>query len=291
MSKQKWTNLINLSNIDVSLNDISLSYNYLCYDINLEIKKKDKENINIIITSKPQFDEVYHLLIHYQLLVNGKPIHVVMDDFWNGGECELINCLYNNVMIENLKFELEMVEIKSSQNLKEKSSLRNFQITVGGEAFFVNINQLEEYGGALFKAVDSKVKEGKTGCEFNDLLPSEFRILMDALFTYNSLNINRRNYLSLLYIASTLKSNILLRSLEGFLISSQEVHPIRKLEHAVSYRMARLADSIVRSYENNKVKMLEDLHRYMEQNNETLEEQHPMILQIFDIGNNHVIIN
>uniref|UniRef100_A0A0K0FSH9 BTB domain-containing protein n=1 Tax=Strongyloides venezuelensis TaxID=75913 RepID=A0A0K0FSH9_STRVS len=291
MEKQKWTNLINLSNIDVSLNDTSLSYNYLCYDINLSIKRTVKGNVNIIISVKPQFEEVYHLLVHYQLLINGKPTHVIMDDFWNGGECQLINCLYNNTTIENLKFELEMVEIKSPSNLKEKSCLRNFKIIVGEDEYYVSPNQVEEYGGRLFEVVDGKIKEGIMECEMNDLLPNEFRILIDALFMYNSLNINRRNYLSLLYIGMSLRLNVLLRSLEGFLIGSQEIHPIRKLEHAVSYRMTRLADSIIRSYDNNKIKMLEDLHRYMEQNNETLEEQHPMILQIFDIGTNHVIIN
>uniref|UniRef100_A0A0N4ZR85 BTB domain-containing protein n=1 Tax=Parastrongyloides trichosuri TaxID=131310 RepID=A0A0N4ZR85_PARTI len=291
MTKEKWTTLISLSEKDCSIEDIKLTCAYLCYDINLTITQI-KDKIKIIITNKPQFDEVYHILLHYQLIVNGRRIIRIMDDFWNGKECELINCLYNDTtVIDTLKFEIEMVEIKSGENLKEKSCLRNFKVNVGGESFYFNIKQLEEYGGKLYNVIKENLDEEKMECEFNEILPNEFRIFIEACFKYNSLNINRRNYLQLLPIATTLQAHLLLRSLETFLITNKEIHQIRKLEHAITYRMSRLCDVIIRSYENNRVKMLSDLHQYMEKNNETLDEQHPMILQIFDIGSNHVIIN
>lgn len=98
----------------------------------------------------------------------------------------------------------------------------------------------------------------------------------------------RRNFSQILEIAEKFKIDGLLRFVETFVLESGTIHKIRKLEYAAEYRMSRLADFVLRSFET-RMKRLECLHEYLAQMNESLDDVHPNILEMLEISSSEVL--
>ena len=58
-------------------------------------------------------------------------------------------------------------------------------------------------------------------------------------------------------------------------MESETMHKIRKLEYAAEFRMARLADFVLRSFPT-KIARLDSLFDYLAQNGELFDEVHPV---------------
>lgn len=106
---------------------------------------------------------------------------------------------------------------------------------------------------------------------------------------HSAAHLYSRNFRQILAVAEKHKIVGVLRSVETFLIDSETVHKIRKLEYAAEYRMARLADTVLRSFKS-RIERLNCLHDYLKLNNETLIDVHPDILQMFDITDDQIIL-
>ncbi|TKR80865.1 hypothetical protein L596_014855 [Steinernema carpocapsae] len=114
-------------------------------------------------------------------------------------------------------------------------------------------------------------------------------ILLEACCLYDNLLIHRRILDELLTLAARLKMAPVLRSLEMFILNSETIHPIRKFEYAAEFRMSRLADSVQRAFKS-RIYFIDCLHELMRDNNESLGQMHPKVLQIMNIGASSIVI-
>lgn len=81
----------------------------------------------------------------------------------------------------------------------------------------------------------------------------------------------------ILTIAEREKITTLLRLAETFLIESETINRIRKLEYAVEYRMSRLADFILRPF-SSSISRLDALIEYLSINGENLDQVHKVCI-------------
>uniref|UniRef100_A0A914WSM5 Uncharacterized protein n=1 Tax=Plectus sambesii TaxID=2011161 RepID=A0A914WSM5_9BILA len=177
----------------------------------------------------------------------------------------------------------------SRENLSDESPYRDFALLNGNTAYFVDVNYLADLGGAQFAEWKDLRSKGHRRTVVMDWAPDDLRLLMDALCTYRSPVITCRNYDFILSVASRLKITKVLRAIERFLIDARHIHPIRKLELAVEFRLAMLGDAILRSF-RSPLDALDSLHDFLNQNGETLDNVHPDVLLALDVHLDYVIV-
>uniref|UniRef100_A0AC35TUK6 BTB domain-containing protein n=1 Tax=Rhabditophanes sp. KR3021 TaxID=114890 RepID=A0AC35TUK6_9BILA len=282
--------LLNQKQIDVSAGKFTTSVTYLGYVINVDCQSlgDSKEKTRFIVTTHAEGEDIYELVIHWRLKC-GSFTEEIKFDFWDGHQIKLLEVVIDGLLHNDVTFGIAMVEVKNGADLCCQADSREFKLKCGENVYYVNLGEFKEIAGTLYQEIEKAQKEDKF-FEVNQVMPDDFKVFIEGCLKYDSINVNRRNYLTLMRVAKRLKANNLLRTIETFLISDKEIHAIRKLEISVIYRMARLCDSVTRSFSGNSLKMIGSLHEYMEKNGESMENQHPLVLKIFDIGHDYVLI-
>ncbi|VBB30089.1 unnamed protein product [Acanthocheilonema viteae] len=79
------------------------------------------------------------------------------------------------------------------------------------------------------------------------------------------------NYDVLVSVSFRYNIGSVLRTVESFLMDAEWIHPIRRLEYAVCYKLARLGDTISRKLVSSNT-AIEKLHEYLAENGETLAQ-------------------
>nr|CAD2172811.1 unnamed protein product [Meloidogyne enterolobii] len=174
-------------------------------------------------------------------------------------------------------------------DLSVSNGFRNFAILNSDRTWYVNTNQLNTFGGRLFKEWYERDSQGESNCVVQSLTVNELNQLLTACCAYSTPVVHSRNFDVLLEIADKEKITGLLRLLESFLVESRVVHPIRKLEYSAEYRMTRLATSVLRSFPN-RLARLDSLFSYLSENGENITDVHLDVLEMLEIQPESIII-
>uniref|UniRef100_A0A914KUN3 Uncharacterized protein n=1 Tax=Meloidogyne incognita TaxID=6306 RepID=A0A914KUN3_MELIC len=263
-----------------------------------ECQKEDEENkkqhakVELAIEpanlSGDEKGDGYELIVDYKLVVDSET-KLIERDRWKDKEV-LQEIETNSCTIDWLEFSLcvrEMLGIPG--DLSVSNGFRNFAILNSDRTWYVNTNQLNTFGGRLFKEWYERDSQGESNCVVQSLTVNELNQLLTACCAYSTPVVHSRNFDVLLEIADKEKITGLLRLLESFLVESRVVHPIRKLEYSAEYRMSRLATSVLRSF-SNRLARLDSLFSYLSENGENISDVHLDVLEMLEIQPESIII-
>ncbi|KAH7728036.1 UDP-N-acetylglucosamine transferase subunit ALG14 [Aphelenchoides avenae] len=228
---------------------------------------RNGESAKVTLNVDPGEGCGYELLIDYRLEVDGI-VEATEKDLWKTKE-ELIAIIAASHEF-SITFSAYVREILAPQDLSKATSFRNFRVITSSQEFYVNAPKLKDLGGDVFKDwFHRETVESESSAVVQSMDPKDLEVLLIACCAYSTLVIHRRNFRQILSVAEQHKIGGVLRAVETFLIESETVHKMRKLEYAAEYRMARLADIVLRSF-NSRIERLNCLHDYLKQNGETL---------------------
>ncbi|TKR80862.1 hypothetical protein L596_014853 [Steinernema carpocapsae] len=248
---------------------------------------KDPNTSHVTCEIVPDSDGHYHLLIDYEIIIDNTK-KTVERDLWTKQETIFDVIFLSRAFTVSLNVNTS--SMLSPCDLTTSVGRRTFQISMNDrKPYFVNPVQLAEFGGAVFKDWKEKQASGENSAIELSMDSRSLRILLEACCLYDNLLIHRRILDELLTLAARLKMAPVLRSLETFILNSETIHPIRKLEYAAEFRMSRLADSVQRAFKS-RIDLLDCLHEFMRENNESLDQMHPKVLQILNIGASSIVI-
>ncbi|KHJ89173.1 hypothetical protein OESDEN_11010 [Oesophagostomum dentatum] len=176
-------------------------------------------------------------------------------------------------------------------NTKRRKAEGNFEmLTLELECppynFHVDLRVLAELGGPLFTSWKVKQEAGVDFVEVTDMSPEDVKVLIHATARFGSIVIHKDNYLVMSILASQYRMLTVLREVESYLIAAN-MPLMRKLEFAAELRMARLYDATMREIGPNAV---EELHRYLRDNGDRLQDVHWMLRSALGLNNDYVCI-
>lgn len=120
---------------------------------------------------------------------------------------------------------------------------------------------------------------------------TEMEIFLDAVCTHRKAVITNRNFDIVLRIAQEYGVDKVLRACEAYLIDTDAMHPIRKLEYAAEFGLGLLGETVVRQLTDSKpMAALLALHDYLRLNNETVDQMHPDVLNSLNIFDGYVVL-
>ncbi|MFH4977620.1 hypothetical protein AB6A40_004329 [Gnathostoma spinigerum] len=232
---------------------------------------------------------VYSLLVDVLFSINDIQ-HEVEQSLWDS-DAEVFTLVdeFDKKCLASVQFSFRVVEMLSPQNLTISTPYRTLKIKCEDLSFFVDPGYLASLGGMLFDRWKQLASKGETHVEITDMSRDELICLLDAICKYRQIIVHRKNYCDLLAIAAKYAISSVLRAVESFLIDVKWIHPIRKLEYAVVYRLARLGDAVVRSIVTS-AQASDVLYDYLNLTGEPLEQMHPDVLTSLNIFPDHVII-
>ncbi|KAF7633351.1 hypothetical protein Mgra_00007233 [Meloidogyne graminicola] len=230
----------------------------------------------------------YELIVDYKLVVDSET-KLIERDRWKNKEV-LQEIETNSCNIDWLELSLcvrEMLGIPGDLHIS--NSFRNFALLNSDKTWYVNTNQLNTFGGRLFKEWYERDSQGENTCVVQSIDDKELDLLLTACCAYSTPIVHRRNFDKLLEIADKEKITGLLRLLESFIVDSRVIHPIRKLEYSAEYRMSRLATSVLRSFPN-RLSRLDSLFAYLSENGENITDVHLDVLKMLEIQSESIVI-
>jgi hypothetical protein len=261
------------ANVDVENKRFSISVSESCFEITISANKFNASKAKVEMSIMPEIPDTYELIVER--------------DKWREEEVLI------SLTLDDLNFGIELAlnvrDILAPQDLSVSTGFRNFKVLTSSREFFVNVTQLKELGGRMFKDWYTRECQGESSVVVQQMDANELAILLEACCAYSTPIVHRRNFRQILSLAEREKIVGLLRIIESFLIESESVHQIRKLELAAEYRMSRLADSVLRSFPS-KVSRLNGLFDYLSQNGESLEDVHMDVLEMLEIHSDHIVL-
>lgn len=276
--------------IDVEEKPLSFEFAEVCFSITITAAERLDGGSIVELIIEPEMPKGYDLIVDYKFVVDASE-HFVERDIWRGRIKEKEKLLAVNIekTTFDVKFLINIREILAPQDLSVSTNYRNLNILTSNRGFYVNSVKLKELGGRLFKDWYDRECLGETSIVALSLDSEELLLLLEACCAYSSPILHRRNLSEILKIAEREKITGLLRLAESFLMESETMHKIRKLEYAAEFRMARLADFVLRSFPT-KIARLDSLFDYLAQNGELFDEVHPAVLEMVEIYPDYVVI-
>lgn len=120
---------------------------------------------------------------------------------------------------------------------------------------------------------------------------TDMEAFLDALCTHRKPVITNRNFDVVLRLAQEFVVDKALRACEAYLIETDAVHPIRKLEYAAEYGLGLLGESVVRQLTDaSPLAALHCLHEYLQMNDERLDQMHPDVLHSLNVFDKYVVL-
>lgn len=228
----------------------------------------------------------YSMLVDFELSLDD--IHFLVEkDLW-----ETANVVLHEERpcgsVAKVCLRIRIVETLSAQDLHTESPYRSFQLLCEGHSLFVDVMYLSSIGGKLFVEWDEQSRKGISEVSVTELSFSELECLLDATAKYRQITVTRHNYSELVHIAFRYSIAQVLRAVESFLIDASWINPIRKLEYAANFKLARLGDVISRKLLTSG-NSLQILHEYLAENGETLDQAHPDVLLSLNIHPTYII--
>ncbi|KAE9553295.1 hypothetical protein FO519_003461, partial [Halicephalobus sp. NKZ332] len=189
----------------------------------------------------------------------------------------------------NIIFGVSVHQPLISENVMEKTTFRYFRILCAGETFYVNPSNLKKMGGEMFEKWFEDEVTHEDCSIVQKLAPDDLKLLLMATCGYSTIIIHSRNVFELGDIGVELKIVPIVRAIDAFVRDLKTMHPVRKLECALNYRLTLVADGILRSMKGYLEK-LELLHEYLKENDEREEDLPADVLEMLDVYDDYVII-
>ncbi|RCN35853.1 5'-AMP-activated protein kinase, beta subunit, complex-interacting region [Ancylostoma caninum] len=252
--------------------------------------------ITIILRILPLESIECAILVDYMLTIDKETIEV-KKDLWEPGKLVLEKHTANS---GPLVLMASTIQLLSPVDLSRPSAYRNFEVRLeannielicflpqcGPYNFHVDLRLLAELGGPLFTSWKVKQEAGLDFVEVTEISPEDVKILLHATARFGSIVIHKDNFLVMSILASQYRMLTVLREVESYLIAAK-MPLIRKLEFAAELRMARLYDMTMREIGPNAV---EELHRYLRDNGDRLQDVHWMLRSALGLNNDYVCI-
>ncbi|KAK6738735.1 hypothetical protein RB195_020691 [Necator americanus] len=251
--------------------------------LTLEIEVQELAGMNTVtVRILPLESTECAILVDYVLTIDKETIEVKRD-LWEPGKVVLEKHTANNGA---LVLMASTIQLLSPVDLSRPSAYRNFEIRCGPYNFHVDLRLLAELGGPLFTSWKVKQEAGLDFVEVTDMSPEDVKVLLHATARFGSIIIHKDNFLLMSILASQYRLLTVLREVESYLIAAK-MPLIRKLEFAAELRMARLYDMTMREIGPNAV---EELHRYLRDNGDRLQDVHWMLRSALGLNNDYVCI-
>ncbi|GMR32590.1 hypothetical protein PMAYCL1PPCAC_02785, partial [Pristionchus mayeri] len=230
----------------------------------------------------------FRSIVDLQLLIGEKDTKGIVGNLWPSNDMSTVWRRRRR----GKKNAMEKIVIKyktnilSKTNLSEQSRNRDFRVLCVSKCWFVDVNRLVDHGG-IFEEW-KKIKDEWINQVVVHEDPSEMECLLESLQAYDQPIVHRGNYATLLPLASRLRLHKFLRCIEDWLMQSH-FHPIRLLEMAAIYRMARLYDFGTKQL-GSPSDALKTLHLYLSENGCTLNDLPPALYSAFKLTSRTIIM-
>lgn len=173
--------------------------------------------------------------------------------------------------------------------MTEKTTFRYFRILCAGETFYINPANMKKIGCEMFdKWFEDEVTHEECSI-VQKLAPDDLKLLLTACCGYSTIVVHSRSVFELGDIGVELKIVAVIRAIDAFIRDLRTMHPVRKLECALNYRLTLVADGILRS-RKGYLEKLELLHEYLNENGEREEDLPTDVLEMLDVYEDYVII-
>uniref|UniRef100_A0AC34GVW1 Uncharacterized protein n=1 Tax=Panagrolaimus sp. ES5 TaxID=591445 RepID=A0AC34GVW1_9BILA len=281
-------NIVPIFDKDVDLESCELneSFDECCFDISITAKKLDENKYVIILKVTPQEGSKYELIVDYLLMVNEKCFYRERD-YWKKKE------VLENVTTKESKIRIclgiSVQQALIAENLTEKTSFRYYRILCAGTTFFINPTYLKKLECSLFTKWYNDEVTHESCTIIQELTENELALLLNACCGYSSIVIHSRNIYEVGEIAIQFRIVGIIRAIDAYIRSLKLMHPVRKLEMALFFRLTQVADEIIRENKNS-MSRLTLLHEYLKENEEDLCDMHPDVLKMLEIFDDHIVL-
>jgi len=272
--------------VNVEEKPFTTSVSMSCFRITISAAENFDGGATVELLVAPELKSGYELIVDYEFVVADKTLYIEKDKWRDEEKLQTIIASSPNV---SFRLSLNVVQVLAPQDLNVSTSFRNLNILTSDLSFFVNATQLKQLGGRLFRDWYDRECQGEASIVVLSLDSKELSVLLEACCAYSTPTIHRRNLGDLLAIAEREKITGILRLAETFIVESESIHPIRKLEYAAEFWMSRLAESVLRSL-GSRFARLDLLFDYLTKNGETFEQVHLDVLTMLDIHPDYIVL-
>uniref|UniRef100_A0A914YKI4 Uncharacterized protein n=1 Tax=Panagrolaimus superbus TaxID=310955 RepID=A0A914YKI4_9BILA len=288
MSIKEKLNIVPIFDKDVDLDSdgIDETFDEYCFDITINAKKLDENKYVIILKVSPQEGSKYELIVDYLLMINQRCFSRERD-YWKKKE------VLESVIVTESKvricFGICVQQALIAENLTEKTSFRYYRILCAGTTFFINPTYLKNLECELFTKWYNDEVTHESCTIIQELSENELEILLNACCGYSSIVIHSRNIYEVGEIAIQLRIVGVIRAIDAYIRSLKLMHPVRKLEMALFFRLTQVADEIIRENKNS-MSRLTLLHEYLDENDEDICDMHPDVLKMLEIFDDYIVL-
>uniref|UniRef100_A0A914QCP4 BTB domain-containing protein n=1 Tax=Panagrolaimus davidi TaxID=227884 RepID=A0A914QCP4_9BILA len=288
MSIKDKLNILPLFDKDVDLEICGLdeTFDEYCFDISINAKKLEENKYVIILKVTPQEGTNYELIVDYFLMINEK-CFTKERDYWKKKE------VLENVIVSETKvricFGVSVKQALIAENLTQKTSFRYYRILCAGTTFYINPTFLKKLECSLFTKWYNDEVTHESCTIVQELTEDELALLLNACCGYSSIVIHSRNIYEIGEIALQFRIVGVIRAIDAHVRSLKFMHPVRKLEMALFFRLTQVADEIIREYKNS-MERLNLLHEYLKENGEEMCDMHPDVLKMLDIYDDYIVL-